>query len=256
MFVAAATGEDPLDQGGDGYHIFNHKRLQLDPQGHIFHRNLQQSAACIGYILVQPGHIIGGIVEHLGTVIPETGNGLADHGGAILFPVGRVDGDVFVEGEICRSQEAGQFTAPGAAQHVEQKQAVCGGHIANTKQGITAGVAEDVWHAKVVAFDRHLIAAGLHGLLALPATAVGGEQRCGLEVVQQLIIGESGLAAHQRIVESELVIKMGFLAQCWHQTGLGYQIIKQGADQIAQARNVGGQAADAADIVLAGGENI
>ena len=107
VLVAAAAGEDALDQGGDGDHVFNHERFQLHPQGHVFHGHLQQPAAGVGHVLVEAGHIVGGIIEHLGAIVAEAGDGIGDHGGAVLFPVGSVDGDILVEGEVCRPQEAG-----------------------------------------------------------------------------------------------------------------------------------------------------
>ena len=170
VLVAAATGEDALDQGGNGDHVFNHERFQLYPQGHVFHRHLQQPAAGVGHVLVEAGHIVGGVVEDLGAVIAETGDGIGNHGGAVLFPVGRIDGDILIEGEVRRSQKTRQLATAGAAQHIKQEQAVGGGHITDPEQGIAAGLAENVRHPEVVAFDIHLIAGGIQGLLAFPVT--------------------------------------------------------------------------------------
>ncbi len=54
------------------------------------------------------------VVEVVGAVIAETGDGVGDHGGAVLFPVGGVDGNVLVKGKVRRAQEAGQLTTTGA----------------------------------------------------------------------------------------------------------------------------------------------
>ena len=256
MLVAAAAGEDALNQGGDGDHVFNHEGLQLHAQRHVFHRHLQQAATGIANVLVQPGHVVGGVFEYLGAVVTETGDGLGDHGGAVFFTVGRIHRNVLVEGEIRRTQEAGQFTPTGPAQYVEQEQAVGGGDIADPEQGVTAGVAVNVRHPEVVPLDVHLVTGGIQSQLTFPVASVGAQQRGGLEVVSQLIICESRFAAHQGIVEAQLIIEVRLLGERGDQAGFRDQIIQQGADQVPQTGDVGGEAAEPTDIILAGGQDV
>jgi len=256
VLAAAAAGEDALDQGGDGHHVLDHEGLQLHAQAHVFDGCLEQAALHVFHVLVEAGHIVDGVLVDLRAVVAEAGDGVGDLFGAVFLPVGRVHGDVPVEGEVRRAEELRQFAASGAAQHVEQEQAVGGGHVAGAEQGVGAAVAEDMRHAEAVALDRHAAVACRHRDLAFPVAGVRRQQRRVLEVVAELAVGEVFGAAHQRVVQVQLVVEVRLFTERRHQAGFRHQVIEQRADQVGEAGNVGGQVAQAAVVVLAGRQHI
>ncbi len=256
MLAAAAAGEDPLDQGGDGHHVLNHEGFQLHAQAHVFDGRFEQAALHVFHVLVQAGHVVHGVLIDLRAVVAETGDGVGDLLGTVFLPVGRVHGDVAVEGKIRRAEEFRKFTAPGAAQHVQEEQAVGAGHVAGTEQGIRAAVAKDVRHAEAVALDRHAAVARRHGDLAFPVAGVRRQQGGVLEVVGELAVSEVLRAAHQGVVQIQLVVEVRLFAERRHQAGFGHQVIEQRTDQVGEAGDVGGQVAQAAVVVLPGGQNV
>ena len=256
MLAAAAAGEDALDQGGDGHHVLDHEGLQLHAQAHVLNGRFEQAAPHVFHVLVEARHIVDRVLVDLRAVVAETGDGVGDLFGAVFLPVGRVHGDVPVEGEVRGAEELRQLAASGAAQHVEQEQAVGGGDVAGAEQGVGAAVAEDMRHAEAVALDRHAAVARRHRDLAFPVAGVRCQQRRLLEVVAELAVGEAFGTAHQGVVQVQLVVEVRLLAERRHQAGFRHQVIEQRTDQVGEAGNVGGQVAQAAVVVLPGRQDV
>ncbi len=111
-------------------------------------------------------------------------------------------------------------------------------------------------HAEAVALDRHAAVARRHGDLAFPVAGVRRQQRRVLEVVAELAVGERLRAAHQGVVEVQLVVEVRLFAERRHQAGFRHQVIEQRTDQVGEAGDVGGQVAQAAVVVLPGRQNV